>query len=47
MLEPWLEKNSRIYRDVDPRDDDEEPKEEKAAPDELTIDISVNRDDPS
>ena len=47
MPEPWLGHNSRIFRDIDPRDDDEEPREEKAAPAKLTIDISVSRDDPS
>ena len=47
MPEPWLGHDSRIFRDIDPSDDGEEPREEKAAPAELTINISVSRDDPS
>ena len=47
MPEPWLGQHSRIHRDIDPRDDDGEPREANAAPAELTIEISVSRDDPS
>ena len=47
MPKPWLGHNSWIFRDIDPRDDDEKPREEKTAPVELTVDISVSRDDPS
>ncbi len=47
MPEPWLGRHSWILRDIGPRDDDGEPRETNAAPSELTIDITVNRDDPS
>ena len=47
MPVPWLGQHSRIYRDIDPRDDDGGPRETNAAPAELTIDIPVSRDDPS
>ena len=43
--EPWLGQQGRIYRDIDPRDDDGGPRETNAASAELTIDIQVSRDD--
>lgn len=43
----WLGRYSRFYKDIDLRDDGEEPKETKTAPVELTIDIIVSHNNPS